>query len=337
MAGFTTYSDIGQRTTVWAEVEMLSHAEPILVLERWGLTKPLPRNKAETVKFRRPIPFPVTTTALTEGVTPPPQAMRYEDISVTMQQYGAQVQITDRVADLSEDPVLKDAAKLCGEQAAETKENIIWGVIRGGTNVNYTGTATARGTASGVNTVLTTNDQRGITRALKLQRAKYHTSMLSGSPNYSTEPVDSSFIAFAHTDCESDIRNMSGFVPREKYGQATKIVPGEIGKVEDVRYVISPVLSFFASSGNTTVPSGIKSTDSSNVDVYPIVYLGREAYGNVPLKGAGSLSPQVQNPGQRSPSDPLGQRGYVSWKMWFACVRLNEAWMQRLETAVSDL
>jgi len=337
MAGFTTYSDIGQRTTVWAEVEMLSHAEPILVLERWGLTKPLPRNKAETVKFRRPIPFAVTTVALTEGVTPPPQGMRYEDVQVTMAQYGAHVVITDRVADLNEDPVLKDAAKLCGEQAAETKENIIWGVLRGGTNVAYTGTATTRGSTTGVDTVLTTSDQRGITRSLKRQRAKYHTSMLSGSPNYSSEPVDSSFIAFAHTDCESDIRNMAGFVPRERYGQATKIVPGEIGKVEDVRYIISPVLEFLAAAGNTTVPTGIKSDGDSIVDVYPIVYLGKEAFGNVPLKGAGALSPQVQNPGQRSPSDPLGQRGYVSWKMWFACLRLNEAWMQRLETAVSDL
>lgn len=87
-AGHTTYSDIGQRTTVWAEVEMLSHAEPILVLERWALTKPLPKNKAETVKFRRPIPFPVSTSTLVEGVTPTPQAMRYEDVSATMQQYG---------------------------------------------------------------------------------------------------------------------------------------------------------------------------------------------------------------------------------------------------------
>ena len=313
---------------------MLSHAEPILVLERWGLSKPLPKNKAETVKFRRPIPFPVTTTSLTEGVTPPPQAMRYEDVSVTMQQYGAQVVISDRVADLSEDPVLKDAARLCGEQAAETKENIIWGVLRGGTNVTYTNNDTAR---TDVDTVFTTSDQRSITRALKKQRGKYHTSMLSGSPNYDTTPVDSSFIAFAHTDCEADIRNLAGFVPRERYGQPTQTVPGEIGKCEDVRYIISPVLEPFLGEGASTIPTGIKSDGNVQVDVYPIVYLAKEAFGNVPLKGAGAMAPTVQNPGTRTETDPLGQRGFVSWKMWFACVRLNEAWIQRLETAVSAL
>lgn len=242
--------------------------------------------------------------------------------------------ITDRVADLAEDPVLKDAAQLSGEQAAETKENVIWGVLRGGTNVSYTGTANAR---NGVDSVLALSDQRGITRSLKAQRGKYHTSMLSGSTNYAVEPVDSSFIAFAHTDAESDVRNMTGFVPRERYGQPTKLVPGEIGKVEDVRYVISPLLEPFTDAGNGTVPAGIKSTLGTAVDVYPIVYVAKEAFGTVPLRGAGSMAPKVRNPGEVSPSDPLGQRGFVSWKMWFTCLRLNEAWMNRLETAVTDL
>jgi len=331
-AGYTTYSDISQRTTVYAEAQMLSHAEPILVLERWALTKPLPKNKAETVKFRRAIPFPVSTTTLIEGVTPTPQAMRYEDVEVTMGQYGDYTVITDRVADLSEDPVLRDATQLCGEQAAETKENIIWGVLRGGTNVRYTGTANAR---NEVDTALTTSNQRGVTRFLKKQRAKNHTSMLKSSPNYATEPTDAAFIAFAHTDVESEIRNMAGFTPRERYGQTTALVPGEIGKVEDVRYIISPLLTPFEGAGAAT-PAGIKGTNG-NADVYPVVYVGKEAFGTVPLKGAGSMSPTVRNPGQPSESDPLGQRGAVAWKCYFAALRLNEAWMTRVETAVQDL
>ena len=55
----TTYGDISQRTAAYAAVEMLSHAEPILVLSKFGQSKPLPKNKADNVKFRRPIPFAV--------------------------------------------------------------------------------------------------------------------------------------------------------------------------------------------------------------------------------------------------------------------------------------
>ena len=129
----TTYGDISQRTAVWAEGKMLEHAEPILVLEKFADAKPLPKNKAETVSFRRPIPYAVTTTQLVEGVTPVPKQMQYEDVSVTMGQYGDVIQITDRVNDLAEDPVLSDAAMLAGEQAAETKELILWGALKGGT------------------------------------------------------------------------------------------------------------------------------------------------------------------------------------------------------------
>lgn len=45
----TTYGSISQRTAAWAAVEMLAHAEPILVLSKFGQNKPLPRNKADTV------------------------------------------------------------------------------------------------------------------------------------------------------------------------------------------------------------------------------------------------------------------------------------------------
>lgn len=84
----TTYSSISQRTNVYAEVKMLEHAEPILVLEKFAQTKPLPKNKSETIEFRRPVPFPVEPTELVEGVTPPAKQMTYDDVSVTMGQYG---------------------------------------------------------------------------------------------------------------------------------------------------------------------------------------------------------------------------------------------------------
>ena len=134
--GTTTYGDINQRTAAWAATEMLRHAEPVLVLTKFGSSKPMPKNKSETVKFRRPIPFSAATTPLQEGVTPTAQKMQYEDVQATMQQYGRPIEITDYVNDLAEDPVLKDASMLAGEQQALTQEMVIWGVVKAGTSVN---------------------------------------------------------------------------------------------------------------------------------------------------------------------------------------------------------
>ena len=58
----TAYGDVSPRVGIIAEVKMLEHAEPILVLQKFGDPKPQPKNKGQTVKFRRPVPFAAATT-----------------------------------------------------------------------------------------------------------------------------------------------------------------------------------------------------------------------------------------------------------------------------------
>lgn len=326
----TTYSNLSQRTNAFAAKEMLAHAEPILCLSKFGMPKPMPKNKANVVKFRRPVPLAVATTPLTEGSPPTAKALTYEDVTVTLHQYGDVVEITDVVNDLAEDPVLKDAAMMCGEQAAETIETLTWGVLQGGTNVFY-----ANGSArNAVNTVITLNKQRAITRQLKANRGKKVTSMLSSSVKFNTEAVAAAFIAFAHTDLESDIRGLAGFTPTEQYG-SMKALPYEIGKVEDVRYILTPVLSSVADAGGAA--GSMVSTTGSSADVYPVVYVAKDAYGHVALKGAEAMSPTIINPGQLDKSDPLGQKGMVGWKTYHKAFIANQSWMCRLECAATAL
>lgn len=333
--GTTTYGVISQRTAAWAATVMLRHAEPVLVLQKFGTPKEMPRNKADTVKFRRPIPFSAATTPLQEGVTPTAQKMQYEDVQATMRQYGRPIEITDVVMDLAEDPVLRDASILAGEQAALTVEMVTWGVIKAGTNVAYSNGA-AR---TSVNTPISLNKQRAVTRSLKAQKARKITTMLSPSPNYATQAIEASWVAVAHTDMEADIRALPGFIPTSQYGSRSMLCPEEIGAVEDVRYVLSPELSPVADGGGAYAGSGenMVTTSGTSADVYLVIYIGKESYGLVPLKGKSAMTPMVINPGTPSKSDPLGQRGYVSWKTYYTCVRLNENWMMRLECAATDL
>ena len=55
------------------------------------------------------------------------------------------------------------------------------------------------------------------------------------------------------------------------------------------------------------------STTGTSADVYPVIYLGANAYGIIALKGQYAVTPMVVNP-KPSDSDPLAQRGSVSWK-----------------------
>lgn len=330
----STDSGISQRTNVYAERQMLAHAEPQIVLGKFGMSKMMPKNKSATIKFRRPIPFTASTTPLQEGVTPTARPFEYEDVSVPLQQYGDVVTITDVIEDTHEDPVLNDASEICGENAGRTFEALNYGVLKAGTNVFY-----ANGSArSAVNTALSLPKQRAVTRALKAQKAKKIAKMLSSSPDTMTEPVEASYVAVGHTDLENDLRALSGFIPVAQYGQSKPLCEEEVGRVEDVRYILTADLGSILDAGGTA--GSMVSNGSSNADVYPILYFGREAYGTVALKGSKDLmavEPTIISAGQKTKDDPLGQRGYVGWKSWHACLILNQLWMARLEVAATAL
>ena len=329
----TAYNDggISQRTAIYAERQMLKHAKPVMVLEKLGLTKAMPKNKSDTIKFRRPKIFSAQTIPLTEGVTPTETQFGYEDVSATLRQYGQVVVITDKIEDLHEDPVLNDATVQAGENIGRTIEALNYGIIRAGTQVYY-----ANGTLrTDVNTPITLQKQRAVLRSLKALKAQKITRSLSPSSDYATRAVEAAYVAVAHTDVEADIRNMPGFSTVASYGTRSPISEFEIGSVEDVRYILSPDLNPFLDAGGAK--GTMVSTSGVNADVYPIVYFGQDAWGMVALRDQGSVSPTVIPVGQKTKDDPLGQRGYVGWKTWHAALILNQAWMSRLEVAVTAL
>lgn len=328
------YGDIGARVGLYSVAQFLVHAQPSLILERFAMTQSVPKNTGQLIKWRRPIPFAVSTDALVEGVTPSPIGFQYEDVSGVIQQFGSWVAITDVIMDTHEDENLKTITMLAGEQAALTKERILWNMMIGGTNVVYSGTATQR---SEVVATVDEQDFRLVQRTLKVAMAKPITKMVDASVKIATQPVAPAYVAVGHTNFEQDLRNLTGFVPRENYSNTTKLLSEyEIGKFEDIRFILSPHLTYFPGAGGA-IASGVLLT-GGKADVYPMIVFGQDAFAATPLKGQESARIAVKNPQMGvSYEDPLGQRGFVSWKMWYSATRLNEAWIVRVEAAVTAL
>lgn len=327
----STQSGISQRTTVYAEREMLKHAKPVMVLEKLGVAKPMPKNKGVNVKFRRPRTFTAATAPLAEGVTPSSTQFGYDDVPAVLKQYGQVVETTDVIQDTHEDPVLNDMTIQCGENIGRTIEALTFGIVRGGTAVSY-----ANGSARNqVNTPISLSKQRAVVRVLKAQKAMKITRILAPSTNFGTKSVEAAYVAVGHTDLESDIRNLPGFVTVADYGSRSPISEYEVGSVEDVRYILSPDLPPFADAG--AAKGSMVSTTGTSADVYPILFFGQDSFGTVALRGQGSVEPSIIPVGQKTKDDPLGQRGYVGWKTWFTAVILNEAWMNRLECGCTAL
>ena len=323
----TIYGDISPRTAAYAEKELLKRGIPYLVLEKFGQAKALPEGNSKVMKFRRYNALDNTPAALQEGVTPGAQPLTVTDVTATLTQYGGLTTISDVVMDTHEDPVLNEAVNVLGEQAAQMIEKMRFGVLRAGTNVIY-----ANGSArSAVNTALTITTQRRAVRALKRQNARQITRIIRSTPAYNTDSVAPAFIGLIHPDLEADVRGMSGFTPAERYGTVTPW-ENEIGKVEDVRYLSSTVFEPFLDAGGAK--GSMLSSSGTSADVYPVLYLAQDAYGIIALKGAFAVTPMVVNP-KPSDSDPLAQRGHVSWKGMQTAVILQDMWMVRAEVAAT--
>ena len=346
MAAVTSYGDISPAVAAYSVVRMLKRAMPYLHLEKFGQTYPLPTNSTQTAKFRRyflsgaggsagtqsagsAFYIPLATTPLVEGVTPTGSRLANQDYTVTLNQYGDFVTITDVVIDTHTDPVLQQATDILGEQAAVTVETLRFNVLKAGTNVFYANNVANR---ASIVTSISLADQRRVTTGLNRQNAKKITQVVASSADFNTKSVEASYMAVCHPDLETDIRSMTGFKPVADYGPHTTPFEGEIGSVEQVRYLTSTVIAPWADAGGAK--GTMRSTTGVNADVYPILVFGRDAFGIVPLKGKSSMTPMVVNP-KPAPGDPLAQRGTVGWKLWTATVILQEAFMARLEVAAT--
>jgi len=344
------YGDISPRTAAFVVVDLLKRGMPFLTLERFGQAKPLPMNSTKTMKFRRyflkhsslttftpkdyfaTANFDPTTKMITEGVTPDATALDKQDLECTLIQYGDRTVITDVVMDTHEDNVLQEAIEILGEQAPIIIEKSRFNVLKAGTNVVY-----ANGAArASVNTKFSGTVQRQVTRNLKRQLAKEISSVVKSTPSYGTQAISPAFVCLCHPDLEYDIRAVSGFVAAENYGTGT-VFPGEVGKISDVRYILSTIFEPWTGIGTCGATGGtnVLQNASNQAYVYPMLYLARDAFGIVALKGRSALTPMVVNP-KPSDSDPMAQRGHVAWKTMTTTIILNDSWMCRAEVACTD-
>lgn len=324
--------------------EILKHAVPVEILAKGGRQIKFPKNNSDTYVARRWLPYGATAAQpnqffaagtgdrgnamvqshlTSEGVTGTPESITPQDVTVVMQQYSCLYGFTDKTYDLYEDDISGQMSIQIGERVALVNEMIIWGALRACTNQFYGGTGTSRATVNGG---LTLGLIRKIAKSLQANHGKMVTSILAASNQYDTSAVAAGYIVYAHTDLEPDIRDIPGFIPVEKYASGTPM-PGEIGKVERFRFITSPEFIAIQDGGAAIGATGLYSTTGTSIDVYQFIVTAADAWSQVAVRGKESLDPTMLLPGQKSKSDPHGQRGYAG-TIWHKAVMIeNNGWM----------
>lgn len=337
---------------------ILAHAVPLEVLGRAGRQEKLPKNSSNTYVARRWVPYGATTTVpnqffqagtgdrsaslvsshlTSEGVTPNPESIVPQDVTVVMKQYSCLYGLTDQMQDLYEDDAPAAMKEQIGERITLVNEQIVYGELKASTNQFYGGTGTSRATVNGP---ITLNMVRKMVRSMSANHGRAVTTVLKPTGDFGTDAVAAGYFVYGHTDLAADIRDLPNFTPVEKYASGTPM-PNEIGKCEEFRFILSPDLPSIQDAGAaiatwTGTGSGYSTTGTS-LDVYQFVVLAKEAFSQIALRGSESVDITFLPPGEKSKSDPLGQRGYAGAKWYKAVMLENSAWCAVANVAVKAL
>lgn len=355
MSGQTMTSQ-SARIAKW-KGEILKHAIPQEVFGRIGKSIKklgIPPNQSDTGVWRRWLPKGATANTpntwdvqvadhlLVEGETPAAEQIIAQDITVQLQEYGVLYRFSNRVADMYEDDVPGEMKRIAGERMGLLMEMIRYGVLKGGTNRYLANNVASR---SLINGLVSGNQLRNVARGLFKNLAVKITDVLAPSPNIGTQPIEAAYVVVCSGDLEADLRSqLTGFVHVSEYGSRKPIHENELGSWEQFRFVTSPHTGPYLNAGTTTTANtrlagGVpNSTGAELVDVYPMIVMTEECYGDVMLRGKQALNKVSMIPAnQQTKDDPLGQRGYVGASGYAAAVRLNELQMAVVEVAASSL
>lgn len=317
----TTTTEISSAVNNYFDRRLLKKAKPRLNYLKFAQVRDLPSNASEVIKFRRYTLLTAATTALSEGTTPSGSQLAKTDITATILQYGDFVTFTDFLLMTTLDPILRENADLLGQQAGNTLDQLIRTLLVAGSTVQYASTATATNeVTSGMK--LTKAEVKQAVRTLKQNDADKITEMIDPTDKFASAPVDEAYVAFIHPDTTFDLKDEAGFIRVEEYGQK-KAMPGEVGALDEVRFI---------ESTNASINSG---AGSGSIDVYRTVIVGMEAYAQSRISGQ-AMRNIIKPLGSGGSADPLDQRQTSGWKATFVGTRLNDAFMIRVEHAVSS-
>lgn len=283
---------------------LIKNAKPKLVHDQFGQTHPIPKNSGKTIEFRKYSPLAKALTPLTEGVTPEGKPLNVTTVSATVKQYGDYILLTDVLELTAIDNNLVQALELLGQQSGSTLDTVTREVLSGGTCVQY-----AEGQVDSRDSL--TQEHKLTVKAIK-QAARFLKKQ-------NAPTIDGSYVAIIHPDIAYDITEDPDWKDWNKYTTPELKWQGEIGKIDNVRFVESTEAKIFAKSG------------ASSIDVYSTLVLGANAYGVTSVEGGG-LQTIVKQLGSGGTADPLNQRATAGWKAIKTAVRLVEQFMMRIET-----
>jgi len=293
---------------------LLEHAKKKLVIVQLGKKMLHPRRTGKDSYVLRYGHIAEDLSTLSEGVTPTASSLATNKYTISMNQYGKYIPITDLLISTAIDPVLEDHVKELSYDAAKSADSVVRNVcIAGATsNIQYVGSGIAADNTVTANDVFIAQDSIKAVRVLKGQDAPM---MDDGYYSWVVHPLIS-------MDIQSDT-SAGGFIELNKYvaGLADKPLKGEVGKVYGARVVESSNISSVANTGV--------------INVYRSLMFAKNAFAFTSFD-SDFIELITKQVGSGGSSDPLNQIATVGYKMQFGSSYIGGSFSDH-EGASADL
>ena len=164
--------------------------------------------------------------------------------------------------------------------------------------------------------------------ALDNTRTPKNTTVITGSMKVDTKTLPAARVMFVGPDLIQQLRKMkdyhgdAAFIPVQKYGDATTILRGEIGTVDQFRIVVNPEMMKWEGVGAAVADDKGVYTTEGKADIYPMLVVGDDAFTTIGFHPTGTntkfeIIHVKPGSGNASNADPYGKRGFMSIQWWY--------------------
>lgn len=309
---YTTPSDAGNNRLTNENAEfyqrvMLDALYNSVVFMPYGKKYPIPKNAGATTSWRRLEMPAVTSTALTEGITPDGIDLTVNKVSATVQQFGTWTKITDLLDMTGKDPLVTEVSSMFGDHAGLSMDIVIRDIIAAGTNTQFANSRASRATLAAGDVLTTTEIQKA--RATMVKNNVKKLKLPNGQMGY---------LAFVHPDSATTIFNLQEWKDQNTYVDVKNREAGIVGQMYGIYFMEANTAPTFTNGGA-----------GSNLAGKSMIIIGAEAFGVPDI--AGSSKPEIMVFTEGSTENPMGLYSTVAWKSTFTCARLNELSILRCE------
>ena len=278
----------------------------------------------------------------------------------TLTRMGAFLEYTDEVDKFSDAKMEIQYYEKMGELAAELYDDYLQKELLGACGIEvYGGTAVSLKTIAGkddTNTIASDLEYETILDVedmLEANYAKMNTSIIDGSRNVGTVPVNASFFAYCGRDT---VRTLNGlqddfsqkaFVPARMYAAAGNLAKNEVGAVHSTRFVQAQRMMRYDACGAEVGANPVEGYKSTTVnaagaalrgqagagtfyDGLPIIYVTKGAFATVGLNGNKKINFLSKKPGTATYEDPHGLQGIYSFNFFAGSISLEPEKMARI-------